>query len=331
MEHLIVYKDENAYCAFPDIERLPNGEIIVIFRKAIRREIATHIDSTSKAVAVRSKDNGKTWGEEIGVYDDEYGIQDPSIKILSDGTIISNFFKWKVVKQEPFNHKILGKYVVRSYDNGYTWEKEAVKVEIPDFKWIATSDAILELNDKTLLIPMYGAKEGERERAFILKSENKGSTWIDFRAIAFDPLGNMDFEEPALALLPSGKIICMMRVHGVEQYLWYSESIDNGNNWSIPRKTEIWGYPPHLLTLKDGRLLCSYGYRRPPYGIRACISYDEGKTWDLKNEIIIRSDGFHGDLGYTSSIELDNGEILTVYYFHDVEGIRFIAGSIYNI
>ena len=331
MEHFIVYKDENSYSAFPDIEKLPNGEIIVTFREAVRREIATHIDSTSRAVAIRSKDNGKTWEGKIIVYDDEDGIQDPSIKALSDGSLICNFFKWKVIKQEPFNHQVLGTFIVRSYDSGYTWEKELTKVEVPDFKLSGTSDAILELNDGTLLIPMYGAKIGERQRAFILKSKDKGSTWTDFRTVAFDPLGNMDFQEPALTMLPSGKIICMMRVYGVEQYLWQSESLDGGNTWSIPKKTEIWGFPAHLLVLKDGRILCSYGYRRPPYGIRACISYDEGKTWDLKNEIIIRSDGLHGDLGYPSSIELNTGEILTVYYFHDSEGTRFIASSIYKI
>lgn len=127
MEHFVIYKDENSYSAFPDIERLPNGDIIITFREAVRREIATHIDSTSRAVAVRSKNNGKTWEETVVVYDDEDGIQDPSIKVLSDGTLISNFFKWKVMRQEPFNHQVLGTFVVRSYDNGYTWEKELKK------------------------------------------------------------------------------------------------------------------------------------------------------------------------------------------------------------
>jgi sialidase-1 len=331
MEHVVVYKNENSYSAFPDIEKLPNGEILVAFREAARREVATHIDSTSKAVLIRSKDNGKTWGEKVTIYDDEDGIQDPSIKALADGTLISNFFKWKVIKKEPFNHQVLGTFIVRSFDSGYTWEKELIKVEAQDIKGPGTSDAVLELYDGTLVIPMYGARPGERQRSFILKSIDKGLTWADLCTIAFDPLGNMDFQEPALALLPSGKIVCMMRVYGVEQYLWQSESVDGGKTWTIPRKTEIWGFPAHLLVLKDGRLLCSYGYRRPPYGIRACISTDEGKTWDLKNEIIIRNDGLHGDLGYPSSIELDDGKILTVYYFHDANGTRFIAGSIYKL
>ena len=56
-------------------------------------------------------------------------------------------------------------------------------------------------------------------------------------------------------------------------------------------------------------------------------SHDERKTWDLQNEIIIRNDGLHGDLGYPSSVEIEDKVILTTYYFHSLEGVRFIGGS----
>ena len=38
---------------------------------------------------------------------------------------------------------------------------------------------------------------------------------------------------------------------------------------------------------------------------------------ELQNEIVIRSDGEHGDLSYPSSVELAPGEIFTAYYFHE--------------
>ena len=141
----------------------------------------------------------------------------------------------------------------------------------------------------------------------------------------------MDFQEPALAYHPSGKVLCMMRVHGVEQYLWSSESLDGGSTWSIPRRTDIWGFPAHLLVLRDGRILCSYGYRRPPYGVRACLSSDAGKTWDLRHEIIVRNDGINGDLGYPSSVELEDNVVLTVYYFSGEDGVSYIGGTIYQV
>ena len=47
-----------------------------------------------------------------------------------------------------------------------------------------------------------------------------------------------------------------------------------GRTWSQPIKTAMWGFPAHLLELRDGRILCTYGYRRKPYGVRASISKD---------------------------------------------------------
>ena len=79
------------------------------------------------------------------------------------------------------------------------------------------------------------------------------------------------------------------------------------------RPTPLWGFPPHLLALSDGRLLCTYGHRRPPYGQRACVSRD-GVKWRAEDEIVLRDDADNGDLGYPASAELGPGRILTVYY-----------------
>ena len=66
----------------------------------------------------------------------------------------------------------------------------------------------------------------------------------------------------------------------------------------------------------------TYGYRRPPWGIRACLSHDCGRTWDIDNEIVIRMDGGtpdgqkrkvgDSDLGYPVSVQLDDSTIFTV-------------------
>ena len=270
-------------------------------------------------------------------------FQDPSVTQLKDGTLLANSFKWHIVKKEPFSPWMEGTFVAYSLDNGYSWQEPVIVKAPPGFKDVSTSDSILELPNGELLIPLgdYSKKPNE---ASVSKSLDKGKTWGDLRVIAFDPFGNLRFGEPALCYLPSGKIFCMIRESGSpgsRGYLYQSESLDNGENWSQPKRTDIWGFPAHLLSLRDGRVLCTYGYRRPPYGVRGCLSYDEGKTWDLKNEIILRSDGFHEDLGYPSSVELEHNQILTVYYFHTEpvttpssfywvpDGTRFIAGTFY--
>jgi hypothetical protein len=52
-------------------------------------------------------------------------------------------------------------------------------------------------------------------------------------------------------------------IHGARnrhQYLWMSYSKNNGESWSRPEPTNLWGYPADLTPLQDGRMLCTYGY-----------------------------------------------------------------------
>ncbi len=123
------------------------------------------------------------------------------------------------------------------------------------------------------------------------------------------------FEEPSLCMTKTGKILTVMR-DGKSGFLWSNYSLDEGKTWSVPVKLDIWGCPANLLSLRDGRIVVTYGYRRPPYGVRACISEDDGKTWNIKDEIILYSDGLHGDIGYPSSIEIEDGYVMTAFYTH---------------
>ena len=59
------------------------------------------------------------------------------------------------------------------------------------------------------------------------------------------------------------------------------------------------------------------------------LSDDEGDTCDMGNEIVIRDDGLHWDLGYPASVQLQDGRVLTVYYSHGDDGICYISGRIY--
>jgi len=99
----------------------------------------------------------------------------------------------------------------------------------------------------------------------------------------------------------------------------------------------MWGHPASIIAMPDGRLLCTYGYRRKPFGVRASISDDWGVTWRVNQEIIIRKDGGggkgvdDGDLGYPISIVLRDGSIFTAYYLNTKGSDCFIAGSIFRI
>ena len=148
------------------------------------------------------------------------------------------------------------------------------------------------------------------------------------------------YDEPSMCVIPNQAWVMASRVD-MDGFARITRSTDRGKTWGKVNKTPVWGYPQHLLPLRDGRLLMTYGYRRYPYGIRACISHDGGVTWDMDNEIILRMDGGAGagkpsrvgnwDLGYPVSIELPDGRILTVYYFNQGQSNCHIAGTFWKL
>lgn len=343
----IIYKNEYSYSAWPSVVEAKNGDFLVAFSEAQRRYKVTHQDPTFHNVILRSSDKGKTWDKFPLVVPNYnfYGMDDPGLVSLRNGTLIMNTYQTlhlpaplseipgykEYKKHEPFPwaYHIGGTYLHFSYDFGYTWQ-ETVKVNISPFKMGATLRGIVELEDNSLILGCYDESGPDLPFSFILRSKDGGKTWGEPIVIARDK--EIGFYEPALLFLPEGKIIAHLRTHQPgDWHLYQTVSLDNGDSWSKPEKTPIWGHPAHLLLLKDRGILCTYGYRKPPYGIRACLSCDGGKTWDIKKEIIIRSDFPNGNLGYPTSLELEKNCIFTTYYGEDKDGVTCIWGTFWRI
>src|SRR5690606_13266582 len=112
-------------------------------------------------------------------------------------------------------------------------------------------------------------------------------------------------------------------------------SPDNGKTWEVRNDAVALtgrgrSNPPSLLKLRDGRLAVIYGYRAEPFGIRAKVSSDEGRSWG--DEIILRDDASGWDLGYPRAVQRPDGKVVIVYYYrdkaHDPE--RYIAQTIWD-
>lgn len=352
----VIYKDEHMYISWPSIEKLQNGDIVIAFCEAARRPIIIHRDPTGHNVLIKSQDNGKTWSEfstQIGNYD-FYAMDTPGITQLSNGDILVNAYRKKcipaemskmpgyedfliveIVKSFPWATAYLSDqtFVFRSKDNGRTWGKP-VQIDVsPHFQSGCALRPIVELSNGTLLLPCYDVgcerKNIALAKAFVVKSKDNGRNWGNISLIAEDD--KIGFYEPALLALPD-KIIAILRTHKPGGwYLHQSNSYDNGETWSGPIRTKMWGYPAHLLYLQGGNILCVYGYRRRPFGIRGCVSYDGGESWDIENEIIIRDDFSSANLGYPTSMQFEDGKIFTVYYGEDCDRVTCIQGSFYRI
>ncbi len=72
------------------------------------------------------------------------------------------------------------------------------------------------------------------------------------------------------------------------------------------------GAPPHLFLLSSGVLISTYGRRKLPYGIMVMVSKDNGETWG--KDIRLYENTASDDIGYPTTVELPNGDLITVFY-----------------
>ena len=111
------------------------------------------------------------------------------------------------------------------------------------------------------------------------------------------------------------------------------ESTDNGTTFHYLNRpvpdAGSGGNPPALTKLQDGRICLVHGYRNAPFGIRARLSEDNGKTW---GEVIhLRDDGTASDLGYPRTVQRPDGTLVTTYYYNDhPDTERFIAATLWK-
>lgn len=276
----------------------------------------------------KAENVGITWSQTSVVlpWTDTTGKWDCGICELADGTLVVNltitaFFRRGVKPEQPSwasrpmtrewgdwtwafkTQGWLGTYLVKSTNCGETWGAP-IPVNVRPLKHGGCRSGCWQLPSGALLMGLYGRirgygeeGEGETNRSALMRSDDGGSNWEYYSTIAYDPASIIDYEEPAILRLADGRLICLMRTHvnpsGDAKNMVMTVSEDEGFSWTPPRWTNIWGYPADLIALADGRYLMVYGYRRPPYGVRGVVSED-GVTWDVANEFVIRSGGAPG-------------------------------------
>ncbi len=329
-DHVVIAKDDTKHLAFPGIERLENGELVVVYRESTRHMI----QDIGKISLSRSRDRGRTWQPRVTAVD-RPGLddRDPSLLRMPDDRLLLFSMDYSCI----------------SKDGGRTW---SAPVDTPVF---GPHGAVLDEDGHIVYgglrrviqtnFTMIGRQQVTLMANSAWRSHDLGRSWIRTGLATYTiykpgPYDYIWYDEPFMSVIPNRAWIMASRVD-MDGFARITRSTDHGKTWGEIKKTKVWGYPQHLLPLRDGRLLMTYGYRRHPFGIRACLSDDHGVTWGLENEIVIRMDGGapagtksrvgDWDLGYPVSIQLPDGRIFTVYYFNKDQSNCYIAGTFWNL
>jgi len=325
----VICKQPGKYIGWPSITQTRSGELLVVF-SGMREE---HVCPFGITQMIRSSDLGLTWTDPVTINNTPLDDRDAGILETSKGTLLVNWFTslafdteknyernpgWRRHADklgEETRKYWLGNWTRRSLDGGLSWE-EPVK------QLVSAPHEAIELADGRLLYVGTAYVE-DKKIIGVEQSTDDGRSWQLISSIPMNADDNVAHAfEPHVVELSDGKLVAMFRYNPrdhSQSYLRQSESYDGGRTWTTSHPTGIWGYPPHLLELQNGLLLVSYGVRREPFGEKACISRDGGKTWETDREIMINP-ARNGDLGYPASVQLEDGSILTVYYQIDKEG-----------
>lgn len=319
-----VLQQADRHFAFPGVAELPNGELLVVCREG-----DAHVCSRGRIVSTRSRDGGKTWLPREVLYESPSDDRDPAIVCLADGTLVVSFNTWdswrsssELCRKYPAETarmqregwgKYSGSWLIVSSDGGRTWSspRRAPPIFSPHGPVVGPQNALYWIGE--------GSERGGSV-VTIHRTADLGKTWQRYAEVCYGPAWQAShsrdyWDEPNLLFLPDGRAIATFRVEA-GGHVQQSYSTDQGRTWTWPRTLPAWGFPQQLCRLDDGRVLMAYGYRREPLGVRASLSRDGGRTYDLAREIVFRHDGCDRDLGYPYTIQLRNGQVFTVYYFH---------------
>lgn len=282
----------------------------------------------SHLALARSLDGGETW--QIEIHDELEADEQQGVEISYVTSPID-------FSRPGFALRARGGYFHYSYDRGRSWHGPYTLPTFFGRQLTSRTDYLVVDKDTCYLFlsvkePLVQA--GIQDRAFCVRTRDGGLHWEFMgwmtQGTEEDPVF-VRAVMPATVQIMEGHFVSALRrrldvkVGGTDirqNWIDLYRSDDWGRTWHYLSRLAYTdpgneghhnGNPPSLVRLEDGRLLACFGYRGEPYGIRARISRDDGKTWGRL--IHLRDDGRKWDLGYCRTVVRPDGKVVTIYYF----------------
>ena len=342
--------DENAkkgssFYTDPSLTRLSDGSFLLVTLEDPVRKLGPE----GRFKAFRSIDHCKTWSEMTAptIHDEKnprYGYRLCFITEIEPGNLLASYVRVdRTNRDEPQFHietdgmQYSEVRLVRSYDNGETWNEPAtLDYQLPD---LIMAGGFVRLPDDHLGMPCEiwhewdkGWREGPSTR--LIRSFDNGETWPEASVMARDEHTASIFGDPKIAVLPDGKLMALFwrysLASGKDMPIHSSLSADSGRSWGAPKSSGIVGQRSSPVSLGDGLVLCVYQKRfGEDAGLKGIMSFDEGKTWTPDSDQSIYRIGHHTNdtnpfsgythsyaFGYSSVLKASDHEILIPFWMN---------------
>jgi hypothetical protein len=306
--------DPEIYSSFPDILRLPDGQLWCIYREG-----DTHHPKESRIIIMSSQDNGAHWDKSIfqqaNLEDDGFVFNCPRLNFVNNKIAI-------VTDIKTAQNEGQAKFSIHAWwsnNYGVNWsDRQDMKIEgmVPD-KIIPMADRLLmgyHFGEKTKMI-VTGAGFNNRLVQMMAESSDGGETWRDRTTIAASD--KHSFCEGSIVNVGSNRLLCYVRDN--RSAILKSQivsSVDGGRVWSRPVK----------MNLQAHRIVASVKHREPYKGAVIATFRDtvhksiglliHNITSGNMQKITLDKETYDAlfDFGYTGWVELEDGTLIVVYY-----------------
>ena len=319
-------------CAWPNLTMMPNGDIIAtIFNQP------GHGICEGDVECWASEDGGRLWQLRgtPAVHEPTTNRMNVAAGLAHDDTLVVLASGWD--KRPPkgqgkhgnVGQQVLPAWTCLSTDGGRTWTRgEDIPLPGDESQRIIPFGDIVKMPQGKLGACIYSWEPPNKHNAYFYTSNDNGRSWS-----MCGPIRKGNTNETTPIALADGRLLAAARTLD-DQHLELLESTDGGKNWNEKGPATLgMQHPGNLRQLACGRLLVSYGVRNPgAYGVAARLSSDAGATWSPPRQLVTLPDNLSRnklypdgageqtpysegqDCGYPSSVQLDDGIIVTAYY-----------------
>jgi hypothetical protein len=307
-EYSVAIEDKGLW---PNLKMLPDGSIgAFIYNKP------SHGYNCGDVELYISRDSGRSWQfrSQVSEHEDEPRCvrMNHAVGVNVSGHLVAIVSGWSEGRKAP----ILKSQICISPDNGLSWERRIWNIN-SEHDFVPYGDIVRD-DEGNLTVAFYAWRPAPGKADFyVARSSDGGYNWEDPEYIL------SGYGEVTILRTENNKWFAVGR--DVSRMVEYCNQqcapdplvlfvSDDGRKWRKKSVLTLPGQiPGHILELHDGRLLVTYGSRAIGLcGVQAMISSDGGESWS-KPVILLNYNG-PSDCGYPSTLELEDGRLLTAFY-----------------